>query len=102
MGDYAAVQHGNERNLGSELGFRMLEKNSTAERILAVFAECPTCDALVLSYASSRSGPAMQGNEDHWALTCDRCGAAFDIPGDEVLLRSIPASWLLSKPDVSN
>ena len=80
----------------------MHKKDSKFDRILAVFTECPDCDALVLSYASAHFAPAMQGNEDRRALTCDRCGTVFDVPGAELLLRSIPASWLLSKPDVAN
>jgi len=79
----------------------MLAKDSTLDQTLAVFAECPDCSALVLSYARSRLCPSMQGHEELRALTCDRCGAVFDVAGDEFLLRSIQASWLVS-PDLAN
>ena len=80
----------------------LVKQDTAFDRTLALFAECPDCDALVLSYASSHHSPTIAENEDRWTMTCDRCGAKFDIPGDELLLRSIPASWLLSTPDWAN
>ncbi len=76
----------------------MPEKDSNFDQTLALCAECPDCDALVLSYASSRLAPAMGGDEDLWALTCDRCGAVFDVLGDELLVRPVPVSWLHPNP----
>ena len=80
----------------------MVEKSSTFDRTLAMFAQCSNCDALVLSYASSHFPALMPGNEERWSLTCDRCGTVFYVSGDEVLLPSIPASWLFSKPNLAN
>jgi transcription elongation factor Elf1 len=77
-----------------------LKKDSRFDRILTVFTECRDCDALVLSYASAHFANA--GHEDRRVLICDRCGTVFDVLEFELLLRSIPASWLLSKSDVAN
>ncbi len=82
--------------------WRKPEKDSNFDQTLALCAECPDCDALVLSYASSHFAPAMCGDEDLWALTCDRCGAVFDIPGDELLVRPVPVSWLVDTPSLAN
>jgi hypothetical protein len=79
----------------------MPEKDSNFDQTLALCAECPDCDALVLGYASSHSAPATCVDEELWVLTCDRCGAVFSVPGDELLLRSIPVSWLHSDPGLT-
>lgn len=77
----------------------MLDKDFSFGQIHAVCAVCPECNAPVLSYAPYRVSPGQKGTEDIWVLTCDRCGAVFDVRGDELLLPSIPLSWLVSKPD---
>jgi len=80
----------------------MLEKDLIFDQALAIFAECPDCEGLVLSYTSSHFVPPMRGDEELWMLTCDRCGAVFDVRGEELLVKSIPATWLLSKPEMAN
>ena len=80
----------------------MLEKDSIYGDALARCAECPDCHALVLSYASSRGISSTYGDEELWALTCDRCGAFFHATGDELLVRSVPVSWLVDNTSLAN
>jgi hypothetical protein len=80
----------------------MFEQGFRFEQTLASFAECPDCCALVLSYAPSEVAPAIHGDEELWELACDRCGAVFFVPEDELLVRSVPVSWLLANPNLAN
>ena len=80
----------------------MFEQGLIFDQTLVSCAECPDCYALVLSYSSSEVAPAKSGDEELWELACDRCGAVFSVPGDELLVRSVPVNWLLANPNLAN
>jgi len=65
-------------------------------------AECPDCHTPVLAYESAPHTIAPCGDETPLTLVCDRCGTAFEIPGDDLLLRSIPFSWVFAYPPLAN
>lgn len=84
----------------------MLGESYNSDDTLAFCAACPNtdCGTLVISYAFPEDVREMTrgDGEEMWDLTCERCGTTFCVPGADLILKSIPVSWLLASAGASN
>ena len=68
---------------------------------LAAGANCPMpdCGALAISYEASDG--KERGGAELWEFTCPRCSSEFTVPEGQLIFKSVPKEWLLSKVQVA-